>query len=42
MRTDMESFHAEEDVLFENGPGSGISTHRFGNVSGRGFIFRNN
>jgi len=41
MVSDIKSFQAD-DVLFENRPGTGKSVHRFDNVSGRGFIFRNN
>ncbi|HEX8673357.1 MAG TPA: hypothetical protein VF710_15790 [Longimicrobium sp.] len=41
MISDIKSFQAD-DVLFENRPGTGKSVHRFDNVSGRGFIFRNN
>jgi len=41
MVTDIKTFHAD-DVLFENRPGFAKAEHRFDNVFGRGFIFRNN
>lgn len=41
MVTEIKTLDAD-DVLFENRAGSGKSVHRFDNVSGRGYIFRNN